>query len=362
MIFGVATFKTSRLRPLIGITGPNRGGWPAWIATRIAVWRAGGRAIRITPSRPRALDELHGLIIGGGADVNPRLYNEECVGLDARKALRREMRRRWHRREREALTGFSRTGGFHPSPRGQLLAFYRLVRDRVGLIVDFILLVTLWIVRHSMSIPWETAQSDHRGRDELEVPLVREAISRGLPVLGICRGMQLINVCLGGSLYQEISVFYEESPVLTTLLPRKAIEILPTSRLSRIMRRSKLSVNSLHFQSVKTLGEGLIAVARESNGIVQAIEHTGASYIVGVQWHPEYLAFEKPSQQRLFRSLIEAASVARHSPNRAAARAVTPPDTDRTALGKIADSQKLESVGGSGGEGGGVGGGTLGAR
>lgn len=317
-------FRGARVRPRIGVTGPGRGGWPAWMATRFAVWRAGGRAIRITPLKPRSLDELHGLIIGGGADVNPRLYNEECVALEARKALRREMRQRWHRREREALKGLS--------PR----AFYRLVRDRVGLVVDFILLVMLWIVRHAMSVPWETAQSDHRGRDELEVPLVREAIARGLPVLGICRGMQLINVCLGGSLYQEISVFYEESPVLTTLLPRKPVEIAPSSRLSRILRRSKLSVNSLHFQSVKTLGDGLIAVARESNGIVQAIEHTGASYIVGVQWHPEYLAFEKPSQQRLFRSLVEAASAARHSPNRAAARAVTPPDTDREAIAKIA--------------------------
>jgi putative glutamine amidotransferase len=335
-------FKNGRAaRPRIGITGPCRGGWPAWTATRFAVWRAGGRAVRITPSRPCDVNQLNGLIVGGGADVNPKLYNEECVALEARKALRREMRKRWHRRERHALLGFSPETGFRPSPRAQLAAFIRMIRFRVGLLVDFILLVTLWLVRNAMSASWESVQDDHRGRDELEVPLVREAISRGLPVLGICRGMQLINVCLGGSLYQEISVFYEETPVLTTLLPRKRVEVAAPSRLSQIVRHRRLSVNSLHFQSVKTLGEGLTAVARESNGVVQAIEHSGSSFIVGVQWHPEYLAVEKPSQQRLFRSLVSAAREAMRSPDRAAARAVTLPSTDRAAIAKIASSQPI---------------------
>lgn len=327
------------MRPRIGVTGPDHGGWPAWCATRIAIWRAGGRAVRVTPSRPRALDDLHGLVIGGGADVDPKLYNESCVALEARKALRREMRRRWRRRETWALIGFSPEDGFEPSLRGQLLAFYRLARYRVGLLVDFVLLIALWTVRHTLSVPWQTAKQDHRNRDELEVPLVREAISRGLPILGICRGMQLINVCLGGSLYQEISVFYEEAPVLTTLLPRKHVSIAPTSRLRQIVQSMSLHVNSLHFQSVKTLGAGLVAVARESNGIVQAIEHTGSSYIIGVQWHPEYLAFEKPSQQRLFRSLVNASRLVMQDPELVAARAVTPPSTDREAIANIAASQ-----------------------
>jgi putative glutamine amidotransferase len=327
------------VRPRIGVTGPDRGGWPAWTATRIAVWRAGGRAVRITPSRPRSLDDVSGLIIGGGADVDPRLYNEECVGLEARRALRREMKRRWRRRERLALIGFTPEEGFDPSLREQLKAFYHLVRYRIGLIVDVLLLTLLWMVRSLMSVSWQTAVLDHRNRDALEVPLVREAIARGLPVLGICRGMQLINVCLGGSLHQEISIFYEESPVLTTLLPRKRISITPSSRLRQIMRRFSLRVNSLHFQSVKSLGKGLVAVAFESNGIIQAIEHPGSPYIVGVQWHPEYLAFERPSQLRLFRSLVGAARLAVAEPNRTAARAVTPPKTDQATINEIATTQ-----------------------
>lgn len=330
------------MKPRIGVTGPDRGGWPAWMATRIAIWRAGGRAVRITPLKPRSLDGLSGLIIGGGADVDPRLYKEECLRIDLRKSLRREMRKRWRRRQAWAMIGYKPGEGFKPSPLAQTRAALRLLRYRIGLIVDFILLVTLWLIRHTMSAPWDTSRAgDRRGRDELEVPLVREAIARGLPVLGICRGMQLINVCLGGSLYQEISIFYSETPILTTLLPRKPITVEQDSRLRKILRRERCHVNSLHYQSVKTLGEGLRAVACERNGIIQAFEHPGQPFIMGVQWHPEYLAFEKPSQQRLFRSLIRAAQEASRAPERAAARAVTPPSTDREAISQIASSQRL---------------------
>jgi len=326
------------MRPRIGVTGPDHGGWPAWTATRIAVWRAGGHAVRITPSCPRSLDGLNGVIVGGGADVDPRLYKEDCLSLKTRKALRSEMRRRWRRRETLALFGVTQDG-FSPSLKGQLVALYKLTRYRIGLLVDFLLLITLWLVRHMMSVPWQMARQDHRNRDELEVPLVRDAISRGIPILGICRGMQLINVCLGGSLFQEISVFYEESPILTTLLPRKRITVEPTSRLRQILRSHNLHVNSLHYQSVKSLGQGLVAVAKESNGIIQAIEHEGSPFIVGVQWHPEYLAFEKPSQLRLFRSLVEAARIAMQNPNRVAAQAAKSSTSDREAINEIANTQ-----------------------
>lgn len=309
------------------------------MATAVAVWRAGGRAVRITPSHPRSLDGLNALIIGGGADVDPKLYNEERVVPELRKQLRKEVKRRWQRRETWALIGFTPENGFKPSVKCQLRAGWKLLGYRIGMIVDLSFLILLWSVRHLMSIPWQAALQEHKNRDELEVPLVRDAISRGLPVFGICRGMQLINVCLGGSLHQEISVFYEESPILTTLLPRKRIQVSATSNLRRILRHLSVRVNSLHYQAVKSLGSGLKCVALEPNGVVQAIEHTGAPFILGVQWHPEYLPFE-PSQQRLFESLVTAGRVAASKPEQTAAQAVTPPSTDRVAMSAIVSSQR----------------------
>jgi len=63
-------------RPLIGVTGPDRWFSMAWWATRLAIWLAGGRAIRLRPSLQA--QQLHlrvqGVIIGGGDDIEPMLY------------------------------------------------------------------------------------------------------------------------------------------------------------------------------------------------------------------------------------------------------------------------------------------------
>jgi putative glutamine amidotransferase len=324
-------------RPRIGVTGPDHGGWPAWFATKIAIWRAGGKAVRITPSRPcSTLQGLSGLVIGGGADVNPLLYNESLVGPQIRQQLRKEVKRRWYKKQALALIGYSPTTGFDLSLKNQFLAGYRLFMYRFHTLCDLSLLVGLWLIRHAMSLKWHAGTVAQEDRDKLEVPLLREAISQGMPVLGICRGMQLLNVCLGGTLFQEISIFYEESPVFQTLLPRKKVAIGATSRLRAIFRKESMRVNSLHYQSVKTLGDGLRVSAVEANGVVQAIEHENARFMIGVQWHPEYLPMEK-AQRRLFQALVDAArrpGVAVTAPLRA--------HTEAQTIHKIAASQRIQ--------------------
>jgi putative glutamine amidotransferase len=267
----------SKRKPLIGVTGPDYGGWLAWKFTHLAIKRVGGRALRITPKHPATIDLLDGLVIGGGADVDPRLYHEKRLMPEIRKQVRREMRAKW---KHHRLTVWS--------------------------VIDFTSLVLLWLLRLLFSTPWHHTQKDESARDVLELKLAREAIGRDIPVLGICRGMQLLNVALGGTLFQEITIFYEESPHLTTLIPRKKVEILCGSHLHEVFHRTMVRVNSLHFQSVRKLGAGLRATAREPNGVIQAIEHTDARHLIGVQWHPEYLPLRK-NQQRLFKSLVDAA-------------------------------------------------------
>jgi putative glutamine amidotransferase len=91
------------------------------------------------------------------------------------------------------------------------------------------------------------------------------------------------------------------------VLPRKHVDIEPTSRLARAMQCTRAAVNALHSQAIDRLGEGMRVCARESNGIVQAIEHTSADFVLGVQWHPEYLP-QRPEHGGLFRALVEAAT------------------------------------------------------
>ena len=145
-------------------------------------------------------------------------------------------------------------------------------------------------------------------RDRLELHMLTHAETRCLPVLGVCRGAQILNVFLGGTLHGDIHVAYPEAKRIRTILPRKDVDIKSGSRLDRILNCKRCRVNALHHQSIDRLGDGLEIVARDTGGIVQGIEHTGERFVLGVQWHPELLVFNR-GQQRLFRRLVEAALI-----------------------------------------------------
>ncbi|MBP5858221.1 gamma-glutamyl-gamma-aminobutyrate hydrolase family protein [Marivibrio halodurans] len=144
-------------------------------------------------------------------------------------------------------------------------------------------------------------------RDELELRLLDLFAPTGRPVLGVCRGAQMINAHLGGTLVHDIYDQFEDVPRMRTPLPAKHVHFEPDSRLRAILGRKVCKVNSLHHQAVCDLGRGLRVVGRDRWGVVQAIEGIGDRFLIGVQWHPEFLIFT-PAQQRLYRSLISAAS------------------------------------------------------
>ena len=132
-------------------------------------------------------------------------------------------------------------------------------------------------------------------RDRYEIELFHEFVTQGKPVFGICRGHQLINVALGGSLYQDIA-----TQCAGAVDHRNAeryehhfhdMRILPQSWLSRLYPDESIKrINTIHHQAIKKLGEGLIVEAMsEPDGIVEAIRWEGHSFVVGVQWHPEFM-------------------------------------------------------------------------
>ncbi|MCW7753757.1 gamma-glutamyl-gamma-aminobutyrate hydrolase family protein [Desulfobotulus sp. H1] len=144
-------------------------------------------------------------------------------------------------------------------------------------------------------------------RDRLELALLQQFIPRNCPVLGICRGAQMINVFFGGTLYGDIYISHEGLIPRRTVLPRKYVGICSGSRLRRILGVTWCRVNSLHHQAVQETGRGIAVVARDRHGLVQAIESLDHQFILGVQWHPEWLVWNRP-QQRLIRALIRASS------------------------------------------------------
>jgi len=149
-----------------------------------------------------------------------------------------------------------------------------------------------------------------RARDEMELAAIKRARVDNTPVLGICRGAQLINVAAGGTLYSDISELRRSTSNRVNPLACKPIALKRRSRLAAIVGSSRLRVNSLHHQAVHGLGSGIQASARDADGFVQAIEARNAAFVIGVQWHPEYLCY-RPAQYRLFRALVAACHQAR---------------------------------------------------
>ncbi|MEG1527814.1 MAG: gamma-glutamyl-gamma-aminobutyrate hydrolase family protein [Clostridia bacterium] len=143
-------------------------------------------------------------------------------------------------------------------------------------------------------------------RDELEKNLIPLLLSGDKPVLCICRGMQMSNILCGGSLYQDINKQIFNDDVLIEhnkegLLHQ--VSILPDTKLGKYLSGTIL-VNSLHHQSVKTLGKGFVINAVSSDGVIEGIERDDNEFYLCVQWHPEKLV-EQTAQQSLFKALID---------------------------------------------------------
>ncbi|WP_218574549.1 gamma-glutamyl-gamma-aminobutyrate hydrolase family protein [Halopseudomonas laoshanensis] len=142
-------------------------------------------------------------------------------------------------------------------------------------------------------------------RDALELAVIDDALARNLPLLGICRGAQLLNARRGGNLFQELKSHRKMTSNRWTILPLKTLNIEPSSRLWRLLMSDNCRINSLHNQAIDKVGEGLIVSGRDLDGIVQAVEDPRKPFLLGVQWHPEFLLFYR-RQRLLFQALIQA--------------------------------------------------------
>ncbi|MGA9313374.1 MAG: gamma-glutamyl-gamma-aminobutyrate hydrolase family protein [Solirubrobacteraceae bacterium] len=219
-------------RPVIGIcTALERARWGMWDQQAVllsrsyveAVQRARALVVMLPPdellltSPEEALDLLDGLVMAGGADIDPASY------------------------------------GARPHPE------------------------TLDTVPE---------------RDRFEIALVRAAVERELPVLGICRGMQLINVAYGGTLLQHLPERFGHHEHLrvpgTFDGADHDVELVEGSLAARAAGETNHATKSHHHQGVDRLGKGLqISGSSTMDGLPEAIEMPDRRFVLGVQWHPE---------------------------------------------------------------------------
>lgn len=165
-------------------------------------------------------------------------------------------------------------------------------------------------------------------REELEYLILSYAYRFDLPLMGICRGMQMVNVCLGGTLYRDLDDQFpglrrpglndeaDELPKLTHWQkcdysePTHSVRILPDSKLGHLLGVEEINVNSMHHQGVCDLSTRVDAVAWAPDGLVEAIEVRDRTFMIGVQWHPEFFT-GKHRMECVFEALIDAAGNSR---------------------------------------------------
>lgn len=171
------------------------------------------------------------------------------------------------------------------------------------------------------SEPLHPSSEPAEDRDAREVPLIREAWERNLPILGICRGHQILNVALGGSMIQHVPEHFacpaerhqfgraDDGPEL-----RHRVALAPGSRLAELLGIREMLVNSRHHQAVRAVAPVLKAVAWHldtvnpvTGPVVEAVEAEDPDrWVFGVQWHPENLVVLDHAAGEAARSLFAA--------------------------------------------------------
>jgi putative glutamine amidotransferase len=146
-------------------------------------------------------------------------------------------------------------------------------------------------------------------RDEFELKIIRLALKKDIPVLGICRGHQVINIALGGDIYQDLSC--APFKTLNHADPKEKknrfhkVKIEKGTILSRIIGSGTIEVNSSHHQIIGKVGKGLVASAHSPDGVIEGLEGPDYRFLVAVQWHPEMIT-RRAHSKKLFKEFVKA--------------------------------------------------------
>lgn len=153
-------------------------------------------------------------------------------------------------------------------------------------------------------------EKTHPLKDEIETRLLRQALRREVPVLGICRGSQLLNAVCGGTLYGDVKkekgtqrrhIDYENYDGY-----RHPVSVVPGTPLARWYRRKTLKVNSYHHQGVRELAKRFKPMAHADDGLIEGFYDPEAAFVVGLQFHPERMMKEYAGNLKVWEAFAAA--------------------------------------------------------
>jgi putative glutamine amidotransferase len=145
-------------------------------------------------------------------------------------------------------------------------------------------------------------------RAAFDIAAVKEALSRDLPLLGICAGMQELACVAGAKMTRNLHKHH--ATAIDHLNGRPAEEyahdvtVEPGTRLAGIVGAGVMPVNTAHQEAVVSVPGGMTISARSPDGVIEAIEIPGRRFALGVQWHPEFFTAAGSPHRKLFEALV----------------------------------------------------------
>lgn len=149
-------------------------------------------------------------------------------------------------------------------------------------------------------------------RDRMMTELVEAVIAAQRPLFGICRGFQEINVALGGTLRRDTSasaqLLHHHAPdgvAFDAMFDHHhKVDLVAGGLLAAAYETPSLDVNSVHYQGIGELADGLTVEARAPDGLVEAYSaRPNGAPLLAVQWHPEWAADGNDQSQTYFHLL-----------------------------------------------------------
>ena len=149
-------------------------------------------------------------------------------------------------------------------------------------------------------------EKTHPLKDQIEIELIRHALRKKIPILGICRGSQLLNVVCGGTLYGDVQK--EKKSRLKHIdfahydSYRHPISIVAGSPLQNWYLRKTLRVNSYHHQGIRDLAARFRTMAYSQDGLIEGFYDPQENFVVGLQFHPERMLEQPAGNWRIWKA------------------------------------------------------------